>query len=132
MTNEDKRELRRLAKQGLSFKYIRDCVDCADSTIRQYIKVFSKKAPPKPVEVKYPEYDNGQKGFLTGSHAWNSCIEEMKRLNQEAYRQAKPKVEVKWPDKQWIKGHENTCIIKNETIDQCIEAYRQANNQKGE
>lgn len=41
MTNADKAELRQLVKQGLSFKDIRDCVDCCDSTIRQYIEVFS-------------------------------------------------------------------------------------------
>ena len=40
MTNEEKRELRQLAKEGLSFKEIRELVHCADSTIKQYIKVF--------------------------------------------------------------------------------------------
>lgn len=40
MTNADKTELRQLAREGLSFKEIRKFVDCADSTIRGYIKVF--------------------------------------------------------------------------------------------
>jgi len=43
MTNQDKKELRQLAKEGLSFKEIQGIVDCCDSTIRQYIKVFQKK-----------------------------------------------------------------------------------------
>jgi len=43
MTNDDKRELRQLAKEGLSFSEIREIVDCTDSTIRRYIKVFQKK-----------------------------------------------------------------------------------------
>jgi len=43
MTNEQKKELRLLAKEGLSFKEIRELVDCADSTIKQYIKVFNPK-----------------------------------------------------------------------------------------
>lgn len=47
MTNRDKKELRQLARQGHSFKYIRDIVDCADSTIKQYIRVFA----PKPLEA---------------------------------------------------------------------------------
>lgn len=44
MTNADKNELRDLCKAGYSFKRIRELVDCSDSTIRQYLKVFS---PPK-------------------------------------------------------------------------------------
>jgi len=43
MTNQEKKELRQLAKEGLSFKEIRGYVDCCDATIRQYIKVFQKK-----------------------------------------------------------------------------------------
>jgi len=43
MTNIEKRELRQLAKEGLSFKEIRGIVDCCDATIRMYIKVFNKK-----------------------------------------------------------------------------------------
>lgn len=43
MTNKEKDELRRLAKSGLSFKEIRQLVDCADGTIRMYIKTFQKK-----------------------------------------------------------------------------------------
>lgn len=40
MTNKQKSELRSLAKDGLSFKEIRDYVYCSDSTIRQYIRIF--------------------------------------------------------------------------------------------
>ena len=40
MTNKEKSELRQLAKEGLSFKEIKLLVDCADFTIRMYIKVF--------------------------------------------------------------------------------------------
>ncbi len=43
MTNREKNDLRKLAKEGLSFKEIRELVDCADSTIRMYIKVFAKE-----------------------------------------------------------------------------------------
>lgn len=43
MTNIQKRELTQFAKEGLSFKEIKDLVDCCDSTIRMYIKVFNKK-----------------------------------------------------------------------------------------
>ena len=40
MTNAEKSELRYLAKENLSFKQIRKIVDCSDSTIKRYIKVF--------------------------------------------------------------------------------------------
>jgi len=43
MTNQDKRELRCLCKQGYSFKEIRSIVDCCDSTIKSYMKIFSPK-----------------------------------------------------------------------------------------
>lgn len=43
MTNEEKRELRQLCKEGDSFSEIKDVVDCADSTIRSYMKLFSPK-----------------------------------------------------------------------------------------
>lgn len=43
MTNKEKDELRLLAREGLSFEAIRRIVDCADSTIRNYIKVFGKR-----------------------------------------------------------------------------------------
>lgn len=43
MTNEDKSELKQLAKQGLSFKEIKDIVSCSDTTIKRYIRVFDKK-----------------------------------------------------------------------------------------
>jgi hypothetical protein len=44
MTNREKDDLRKLAKEGRSFREIRGMVDCGDGTIRQYIKVFSPKA----------------------------------------------------------------------------------------
>jgi predicted transcriptional regulator len=40
MRKEEKAELRQLAKEGYSFQEIRRLVHCADSTIKQYIKVF--------------------------------------------------------------------------------------------
>ena len=43
MTNDEKRELRKLAKERCSFKEIRGIVDCCDTTIRMYIKVFNPK-----------------------------------------------------------------------------------------
>jgi len=36
-------ELRQLVKEGLSFEDIRELVDCADSTIKNYIRVFRIK-----------------------------------------------------------------------------------------
>ncbi len=42
MTNREKCELRQLCKEGLSFKEIRELVECADSTIKGYMKVFSQ------------------------------------------------------------------------------------------
>ena len=43
MTNREKAELREYAKAGYSFSKIKEMVDCSDSTIRQYIKVFAPK-----------------------------------------------------------------------------------------
>jgi len=43
MTNKEKRILTQLCKEGYTFKEIRDMVDCCDTTIRMYLKVFSKK-----------------------------------------------------------------------------------------
>lgn len=40
MTNQEKRDLRILAKEGLTFTEIRKIVDCSDGTIRKYIKDF--------------------------------------------------------------------------------------------
>ena len=51
MTNAEKRELRIMCKQGWSFKDIRDCVDCCDATIKNYMKVFSKE---NNAEIKAP------------------------------------------------------------------------------
>jgi transposase len=42
MTNEQKTELRYLARQGYSFKEIREIVDCSDSTIKLYMKIFNR------------------------------------------------------------------------------------------
>ena len=50
MTNLEKKELRQLARQGLLFEEIRAEVNCADSTIKQYIKVFA----PKEMEDEQP------------------------------------------------------------------------------
>lgn len=36
MTNQEKYELRRLAKEVLSFNEIKGIVDCCDATIRNY------------------------------------------------------------------------------------------------
>jgi len=47
MTNEQKRDLRNLAREGLSFAEIRELVDCSDATIRSYIKTFGKKKKQK-------------------------------------------------------------------------------------
>lgn len=43
MTNKEKALLRCLAKEGKTIQEIRDYLDCADSTIRQYIKIFSPR-----------------------------------------------------------------------------------------
>ena len=43
MTNQDKRELRQMCKNGWSFEDIRDCVNCCDATIKNYMKIFFKK-----------------------------------------------------------------------------------------
>ncbi len=43
MTNQEKKELRQMCKQGWSFEDIKDCVMCADSTIKSYMKLFSPK-----------------------------------------------------------------------------------------
>ena len=50
MTNKEKSELRQLAKEGFSFKQIRDIGDYCDATIRMYIKVF---APKNKKEVNF-------------------------------------------------------------------------------
>ena len=43
MTNAQKKDLRLLAREGLTFKEIKLLVECCDSTIRMYIKVFKPK-----------------------------------------------------------------------------------------
>ena len=47
MTNKQKAELRQLTEEGLSFKEIKEIVDCADSTIREYIKTFRPRRKSK-------------------------------------------------------------------------------------
>lgn len=42
MTNEDKRYLKELAKRGLTFEEIKRRIDCSDSTIKRYIRVFGE------------------------------------------------------------------------------------------
>ena len=41
MTDEEKRELKTLVKEGWSYRDIRGTVTCADSTIKKYIRLFS-------------------------------------------------------------------------------------------
>lgn len=41
MTNREKQELRQLCKHGYSFSHIRREVECSNSTIKRYMKVFS-------------------------------------------------------------------------------------------
>jgi hypothetical protein len=43
MTKDDKRNLRDLCKAGNSFNSIRSSVSCADSTIKKYMKTFSRR-----------------------------------------------------------------------------------------
>ena len=43
MTNQEKRELRQMCKEGWSFEDIKDCVSCCDATIKSYMKIFSKE-----------------------------------------------------------------------------------------
>jgi len=47
MTDQEKRELRQLCREGLSFKEIKEDVDCCSATVRRYMKMFSpNKANP--------------------------------------------------------------------------------------
>ncbi len=61
MTNQEKKELRQFCREGLSFKEIKGIVDCADITIRNYMKVFSQSKKErinekrKSVRKKYHE-----------------------------------------------------------------------------
>jgi len=43
MTNKQKSELKALAKEGLTFAEIKELVDCADSTIRMYMRLTKEK-----------------------------------------------------------------------------------------
>ena len=49
MTNEEKADLRELVKRGVSFMEIKECVDCSDTTIKRYMKIFTKN--PKQEEI---------------------------------------------------------------------------------
>ena len=40
MTNSEKFELKQLCKEGYSFEQIKKFVNCSDSTIKKYLKVF--------------------------------------------------------------------------------------------
>lgn len=40
MTKKDKQLLRALAKEGKSFKQIKEYMECSDATIRKYMKIF--------------------------------------------------------------------------------------------
>ena len=51
MTNLEKQELRMLVKQKLNFEEIRELVDCSDSTIRRYIKVFNPTTTVEEAEL---------------------------------------------------------------------------------
>ncbi len=41
MTNQEKHDLARYCKAGYTFLQIRGLVNCSDTTIRRYMKVFS-------------------------------------------------------------------------------------------
>lgn len=41
MTNEEKRTLKNLVKEGRSFTQIRKLVYCSDATIKKYIKILT-------------------------------------------------------------------------------------------
>ena len=56
MRNIDKRDLREYAEEGLTLCRIRRLVDCADSTIRRYIKVYR----PKKDDEKKEEINRGR------------------------------------------------------------------------
>jgi DNA-binding CsgD family transcriptional regulator len=43
MTNYEKNQLRQLAKEGYSFQEIQRIVFCSDATIKNYLKIFTKK-----------------------------------------------------------------------------------------
>ena len=42
MTNSEKMQLTFYAKEGRTFKEIRELVECVDSTIEKYMKIFGK------------------------------------------------------------------------------------------
>ena len=51
MTNAEKRELRQMVKAGHNIEDIMECVFCARSTVRLYIKVLGK---PSQLNKKEP------------------------------------------------------------------------------
>ena len=54
MTNEEKRELRQMVKDGWSFEDIKGCVSCCEATIKNYIKSFRRltNEPTKTPNLK--------------------------------------------------------------------------------
>lgn len=52
MTNAEKGALIAHVRRGKTFQDIRDLVDCSDSTIKRYMKIFSKdkELNPQPKE----------------------------------------------------------------------------------
>lgn len=56
MTNQDKRELRQMCRDGWSFDDIKDIVICCDATIKRYMKALSlKKEQPMETEDDCPK-----------------------------------------------------------------------------
>lgn len=50
MTNFEKRELKHFVLDGLSFKQIRERVNCSDATIRKYMKIFGARNELKKLD----------------------------------------------------------------------------------
>lgn len=48
MTNDEKAQLISFCKQGYTFSEIKIMVNCADTTIRRYMKIFWKKCKVRP------------------------------------------------------------------------------------
>ena len=80
MTNRDKAELRSLCKDGYSFEYIRDFMDCSDATIRRYMKVFS----PKPAEPDPNGFELQDDGTVTSAGDTSNTLKtQVKTSNVE-------------------------------------------------
>ena len=74
MTNLDKKELRQMCKDGMSFYQIRQAVNCSDATIKRYIEVFSlnnMNNQPKPTDNN-PKVDESavNKYMLSLGYKW--------------------------------------------------------------